>query len=579
MSGLAAVLDPRATASDIERMLKAAPHRGEPGAILIGASGVCGVQNLEAADSYAAAGSFQGGGLTVVAAGCVEDGSTAVVGMNAAKAIGNAYLRSGPSGVERLAGACAAVILDHRRGRAVAVRGPVGERSLHWREGIEGPAFASEIKQLAELEGPPPEIDVDALLNAATGWPEHPGETIYRGVRRVAPGTMVIAEADRRRVRRYWDPRRIIATGGGTFDDTVEAFRAAMIRAVERRLRNPSAILLSGGVDSSVVAAAGASLHRERFGIPLRAVTGMFPGSPAAVEAGLVRRTSEHLNIDVLWTEPAVRLFSDIDDAAWLHDGLETPPLVSQLTQLLRRVREHRISVALTGHAGDVVLEAMPWMVPALFQRARLRTLLLLHARHPFDRHGPIRTLKRAAAGLWRSLPGPWVESIAASQIPTWIEGGLRERFLRPQPWAWREQVVRIVELWLAPSLETMERLSLSEGVVLTDPFADPAVFDVALSAAPELHVRSGIPKAIARHAFPELPDEVRFRVEKTNYRAVLESAPVQDGLRELLRGPRLLPGVDWGRLETALREGLPSLPERRLVRNVLVADRILGRA
>ena len=129
-------------------------------------------------------------------------------------------------------------------------------------------AFASETKALLRLPTLPRELDlgqIDAFL--ALQYTPRSG---LRAVEKVPPGCYAVCEDDSLRIERYWSPRP--APGDG---DWVARVRSEVTDAVRRRLVSdvPLGVLLSGGVDSSVVVAAMAGAQAE----PVRTFTVGFP--------------------------------------------------------------------------------------------------------------------------------------------------------------------------------------------------------------------------------------------------------------------------------------------------------------
>jgi asparagine synthase (glutamine-hydrolysing) len=174
-----------------------------------------------------------------------------------------AYETWGEACVEHLDGMFAFAILDRRGAEAklFLARDPAGEKPLYVAHVGNTVAFASELRPLRRLMSRlgMPGLDVHAeSLRDYLAWGYVPGDlTIHRGVEKLPPGHTMTASARGVRRQRYFD-------GGGSFElesprrwqSTVGTTRELVGHAVQKRLVSdvPIGCLLSGGIDSSIVA-------------------------------------------------------------------------------------------------------------------------------------------------------------------------------------------------------------------------------------------------------------------------------------------------------------------------------------
>jgi asparagine synthase (glutamine-hydrolysing) len=156
----------------------------------------------------------------------------------------------------RLTGQFAFALADRRQRRLFLARDRFGEKPLFVLRAPGYVAFASEVRPLAALPDLDRQLDVRALggylsLNYV------PGEaTLLAGVRRLPPATWALFTPDGERVERYWSPPDGPAETPRTMEEALEAWRPLFDRAVRLAMRAdvPVGILLSGGMDSSLVA-------------------------------------------------------------------------------------------------------------------------------------------------------------------------------------------------------------------------------------------------------------------------------------------------------------------------------------
>ncbi len=257
------------------------------------------------------------------------------------------YEESGPGFVSRLEGMFAFALWDAARERLVLARDRVGKKPLLWTRLPDGMlAFASELKALLRLPGVSRELD-PAALDAYLALQYVPAGTALRGVEKLAPGHMLVAEGGDVRVERYWslEPEPHAELGD---EEWLERVRATVGAAVRRRLVAdvPLGALLSGGIDSSIVVA-----EMARAGGRVRTFTVGF-GDDRYDERAYARAVAnrfgtehEELVVDPDATDLLPRLARTFDEP--LGDEAALPQFV--VSELARR----HVTVALTGDGGD----------------------------------------------------------------------------------------------------------------------------------------------------------------------------------------------------------------------------------
>ncbi len=187
----------------------------------------------------------------------------------------------------RAAGMFALALWDHREKELTLARDRLGEKPLVYFYDGRILAFASEMKALRGFHGGVMEPEaVDAYL--ALGYVPAP-LAIFRNCCKVEPGQIL-------RFRREGEPRRgrwwVAASGAQAGGDRRTALRERVGEAVRQRLRAdvPVALSLSGGVDSSVIAA-----ECVRQGAAIESFTVRFEGESSDVDAaGLI---AHHLGL------------------------------------------------------------------------------------------------------------------------------------------------------------------------------------------------------------------------------------------------------------------------------------------
>ncbi len=165
-----------------------------------------------------------------------------------------AYARWGDDCVQHFRGMFAFALWDERRQRLFCARDFFGIKPFYYTQAGGRLAFASECKALLPFLD---EIatDPNALAEYVTFQYTLGDQTMFRGVKQLMPGHLLVVESGQVKVRRYWDVRHV-SDAGITPQRMREGLRDRVGDAIRLHLRSdvPVGSYLSGGVDSSLVA-------------------------------------------------------------------------------------------------------------------------------------------------------------------------------------------------------------------------------------------------------------------------------------------------------------------------------------
>lgn len=260
------------------------------------------------------------------------------------------YQRWGLGVLDRLNGIFALAIWDDLKKQLILVRDHHGVKPLYYRDTGRQLSFGSEMRALHANKPASMDIDHDGLrLLLHFGYIPSP-HTLVKGVKKLAPGHLLISDANGSRVKRYWNPvpetdRRI------TVEDATDRYAELVKTAVNRQLVSdvPVGLLLSGGVDSSMLLAQVSETSSE----PLQTFTVGFGSDFEHDEADHAAETARMFGADHHQIDVDLGSFSDTLAKTLWH--LEEPVL-SQSTfayQLLtEEVRKH-VKVVLAGQGAD----------------------------------------------------------------------------------------------------------------------------------------------------------------------------------------------------------------------------------
>ena len=272
----------------------------------------------------------------------------------------HAYEEWGPGCVERFNGMFAFAVHDVTRQRLFLARDRMGEKPLHyvWNGGLF--LFASEIKALLRHPDVARRIDPLAVSKYLAFEYVPAPHSLFAGVRKLEPGHWLLLDLVERRleIRAYWDmPLLDDAPSYKREEDYADELLSRLDEAVRIRLVSdvPIGVFLSGGVDSSTVAALAARHH----GGPLEAFTIGF-GDPTFDETAWAERAARHAGVvhhvercDLEAVLPEIPdILGTLDEP--LGDASYVP------TFLLSRFARRRVTVALGGDGSDDILAGYP---------------------------------------------------------------------------------------------------------------------------------------------------------------------------------------------------------------------------
>jgi asparagine synthase (glutamine-hydrolysing) len=477
-----------------------------------------------------------------------------------------AYRVWGVECLTRLRGMFAFALYDTRDERLVLARDPFGKKPLFLADVAGGVAFASEIAPLLDLPGMGRRLNRavvgDYLMRRYASGPQ----TFFQGVRKLPPGCCAVIENGALTERRYFTPPLAEATPLNVSQAyAVTAFRTALEQAVRLRLRSdaPYGVFLSGGLDSSVVAA----LTVREAG----AVSSFAVGFDEADYSELA--SAERVAARIGARHEALTVTADAFAEAWpaavRHRGAPVSEASDIPLLLLARAAAGRVKMVLTGEGADELLagytkhRAERWIgayhaaVPPALHR---RLLAPLARRLPYD------------ARRWKILSRALGESCPARRGALWFASGAYDEverltgqaLQRPgAPAATGRSSLRQIMLadqtgWLPDNLlERDDRMLMAAGVEGRAPFMDVDLAALVAGFPDKMLFDRRGGKAILRAAAADLVDAETLNRRKVGFRTPVgewfhwELKPM---LRDLVCGEgasvrRLLDGAAIDRL------------------------------
>ncbi|HEV2476012.1 MAG TPA: asparagine synthase (glutamine-hydrolyzing), partial [Candidatus Dormibacteraeota bacterium] len=268
------------------------------------------------------------------------------------------YEQWGQAMVERLNGMFAFAVHDLRAGTVLLARDRMGIKPLHYAIDGDRLVFASELKALLRDPALRRGVDPAALDDYLTYEFVPSPRTIVRGISKLRPGhtlTWSIRERSAR-VERYWAPQLNAGDGRHDLDHESSRLLECLRESVRKELNSdvPLGVFLSGGIDSSAVAA-----MMTQLGVEVKTFSVGF-AERSFDESGYAREVARHLGTDhhEVTLEPAAMLELIPKLPQLLDEPLGDASIIP--TYLLSEFTRRHVKVALGGDGGDELFAGYP---------------------------------------------------------------------------------------------------------------------------------------------------------------------------------------------------------------------------
>lgn len=457
-----------------------------------------------------------------------------------------AYEAWGEASPRRLVGDFAYVLWDQRRRTLFAARDGVGMRVLFYHHSSQQLALATSAHALTRLPEIGARLNLQKVAEFLVLLPSQEG-TFYEGILRLPPGHTLTATTDGMRLEQFWspEPRRTLRLGSDR--EYEEGFLEVFGEAVRARLRSagPLAIMASGGLDSSSVAAVAASQLRDAgrtlptyHAAPRAGFQGAVGRGMVADESGDVEAIARlHPNIDLRIRRTNGRTPFDDIEASFLMTGSppRNPVNVAWFDGIYATASAEGFRVMLAGHKGNATIS---------YNGLRSLPDAVRHGHWTHAWHEACALARATGAGrrdvlrnrLVAPLTPPLLSAMArrltgASPAPAWdtaasaVNGG----FARDLGLAERMQRARRDETTIsrlgdidyriailrggADVLDTYSGFRPWFGIETRDPTGDQRVIEYCFSVPGSQYLHHGVTRSLIRRAMAgRLPDQVRNR-------------------------------------------------------------------
>jgi asparagine synthase (glutamine-hydrolysing) len=305
----------------------------------------------------------------------LESAGKIPTGSTSSHLIEASYRAWGTALVAHLVGDYAFAIWDRRTQRLVAGRDPLGMRALYSTRVGGQIAVASSSGALAELAGRSANLNLASLGAQVAGliW-TNGTDTSFEGVAPLPAGHLLVWEAGRSRLERFWFPPAAPDKHPSDASEAAHQLRELLGRAtVDRMGSDTNAVWMSGGWDSTAVFAAGQHALPGSERSRLRPVSISYPEGDPGREDEFIREVSARWDAETHWIQSdAIPLLDGLEDRAALTD--EPPAHLYELwnRELARGTRVIGARIALDGCGGDNLFQVSDVVLADLLRTGHL---------------------------------------------------------------------------------------------------------------------------------------------------------------------------------------------------------------
>jgi asparagine synthase (glutamine-hydrolysing) len=479
------------------------------------------------------------------------------------------YLEHGPDCVRSLNGMFAFLLYDSRNRQLMAARDHFGIKPLYYYADASRLLFASEIKALLQHPVVHPDVDFDSVRDYITFQFVLGDRTLFKGIRKLAPGQYMLIDVGERRHRtvQYWEPSYSIDLDH-TGQYFVQELRHLLEDAVRLQLRSdvPVGAYLSGGMDSTIVTALAASQSTNA----LQTFTGTFREGPQFDETAYAREVSTLYGTERHEVVCTAQHLVDLLPLLIYHmdEPAAGPGLLPQY--IVSRLAAGHVKVVLGGQGGDEIFGGYARyqvayleqaLKGAIFETAEegkhivslssiVHHLPSLRAYGPmiqqFWRQGVFEPMDRRYFDLINrsgGVLGCFSRDFRASYQPEEIFARFQKVFNHPDTLSYYNKMTHFdLVAGLPALLQVEDRVSMAVSLESRVPLLDYRIVNLMGRMTPGMKFKGGELKHVLRKATRDLvPPKVRTRKDKMGFPVPIHlwaRGPARDFFHDILLSP-----------------------------------------
>lgn len=417
------------------------------------------------------------------------------------------YIHYGEKCAELLNGIYAFAIWDSMRQRVFLCRDRFGVKPLFYALTDDTIVFGSEIKTLFAYPGIKPQLDRAGLCELFGMSPARTqGCGVYRGILELRPGRYMLINRKETKVKRYWalDSHE----HEDDYETTIQKVRELVYDSVKRQLVSdvPIAAFLSGGLDSSIIAAIGAMEYGEKpfstYSFDYEDNSKYFKASHFQPDSDTkwVPRMVEEFGFDHRYLIcPNSALTGLLEETLYAKDLPGMADVDASLLYFCREVKKNH-TVTLSGECSDEIFGGYPWFR----EEKAFRTHGFPWCYDLSVRNEILKPMVKETLRLDEYSNARYEESLA--EVPTFSGDSAEEKRRR-------EIFYLNINWFMTNLLDRKDRMSMASGLEVRVPFCDHRLVEYVWNIPWEMKNKNNVSKNVLREAAKGiLPEDVRLR-------------------------------------------------------------------
>jgi asparagine synthase (glutamine-hydrolysing) len=451
------------------------------------------------------------------------------------EAIVHAYEEWGADCATRLRGMFAFAIWDENAQSLTLVRDRMGIKPLYYAQLGGDVVFGSEIKSLLVVPQVDARVDEDALSAYLTLRYVPAPLTLFRGVKKLPPASILRWHRGVTSIRQYWDLADADRRDDVPPTDLDAAFelRERIDQVTEMRLMSevPVGAFLSGGLDSTIITESMLRAASRRGPLKTFSVGYDGEGTDSEDELAYARAAAQALGTDHAEVRVSMRDAAlALPKIVWHLDEPVADPACVPLYFLSRRAREE-VTVVLSGEGADEILGGyhiyQRMMTTEKLRQAggsSVEVAAQLLGLVPFAKVQRMarlleEPLERAYRGVSRAFDDAFRQKLCrAHGFTTGADGLLAPHWSSSRGWSTLRRMLYLdSRVWLPDDLLVKaDKMTMAHAIELRVPFLDHKLVEYAWSLPDRMKINNGVGKALLRTAVAErIPRAVLDRPKK----------------------------------------------------------------
>ncbi|MDB3894456.1 asparagine synthase (glutamine-hydrolyzing) [Candidatus Pelagibacter sp.] len=254
--------------------------------------------------------------------------------------------------IENCNGMFSFAIVDYLKKKIYLVRDRLGVKPLYYYSNNDQIIFSSEIKSIKYLLNNKLNQSKEAIMSyLQLGFVPH-WMSIYNEIKSIHPGSYGVWDFQKKllKIKNFWSPKNIKIKRNYNIENWKDLIKKELLNATKIRLNSdvPIGLLLSGGIDSGLVAAAISKLGIKK----INAHTIRFKNS-SKDESKLAKKTANHLGLNLIIHDIDQITLNDVKKAVHHFDQPFADPSLIVTDFICKKINQNSTSVVLTGDGGD----------------------------------------------------------------------------------------------------------------------------------------------------------------------------------------------------------------------------------